>query len=83
MRSYDFEIVALWYSEFNDTTEFIYILRWPDAITMHRQWEGFMRDEEWEEVKRRTQESYGEMVLAKVRDQILHNSDWFDNARGY
>jgi hypothetical protein len=38
-----------------------------------------MADAEWGEIKRRSREEHGEMVLAKVRDQILESTDWFDN----
>jgi hypothetical protein len=39
MKSYEFIIVAMWYSEYAGKTEFVYILRWPDATTMRAQWE--------------------------------------------
>ena len=80
MKSYDFTIVAMWYSEFGDKTEFIYILPWPDEATMHKQWESFMADTEWEDIKRKSRETTGEMVLAKERDQILNTVEWFNKS---
>ena len=79
MKSHGFNIKAMWYSEFEDKTEFIYILQWPDSATLHKQWSAFMADSEWEDIKRKSREEHGEMVLAKVRDQILSSTDWFKN----
>lgn len=80
MKSYGFKFVALWYSEYEGNTEFVYILRWPDEDTMHRQWAAFMADAQWESIKKQSRETYGEMVLAKVRDQVLTDTDWSDRA---
>lgn len=79
MKSYEFTIVAMWYSELADKTEFVYILQWRDEATLQQQWSAFMADTEWEEIKRISRETYGEMVIAKVRDQILRDVDWFAN----
>lgn len=79
MKSYGFDIKAMWYSEFNDKTEFVYILQWPDKTRLQKQWEAFMADVEWEEIKRTSRETYGEMVLSKERDQILNPTEWFEN----
>lgn len=78
MKSYDFKIVAMWYSEFEGKTEFVYILQWPDEEVMRKQWDAFMADAEWEEMKRVSREKYGEMVLSKMRDQVLIKVNWFD-----
>lgn len=80
MKSYDFNIVAMWYSEYEGDTEFVYILQWPDEDTMRKQWAAFMADAEWEAIKKQSRKTYGEMVLAKVRDQVLTDTDWFSNA---
>jgi|GEM_PF-858817 len=80
MKSYDFNIVAMWYSECEGNTEFVYILKWPDEDTMRKQWVAFMADTEWEAIKKQSRETYGEMVLAKVRDQVLTDTDWFGRA---
>ena len=79
MRSYGFDIKAMWYSEGSDNTEFVYILRWADQSTMKQQWDLFMADEEWTAIKNSSREQYGEMVLGKVKDQILTEVDWFKN----
>ncbi len=80
MKSYNFNIVAMWYSELEGNTEFVYILEWPDETTMRTQWDAFMADTEWEAIKNQSREAHGEMVLAKVRDQVLEDTEWFSNA---
>jgi hypothetical protein len=77
MKLHNFKIVGMWYSEHDGNTEFIYILQWPDETTMREQWAAFMADAEWEDIKKQSREAYGEMVLAKVRDQVLTDVDWF------
>jgi hypothetical protein len=69
----------MWYSEFENNTEFVYILEWSDEATLRTGWTAFMADTEWEDIKKRSREAYGEMVLAKVRDQVLTDTDWFKN----
>jgi hypothetical protein len=79
MRSYNFTFVAMWYSEFDNQVEFIYILEWPDKITMKKQWDAFMADSEWGYIKQKSREQHGEMVLSKLKDQILDGVGWFKN----
>ena len=79
MQTYGFVINAMWYSDFEDKTEFVYILEWSDIETLEKQWMAFMTDKEWEDIKLKSREQYGEMVLAKVRDQAIESTDWFDN----
>lgn len=79
MKSHGFSIKAMWYSEFENKTEFIYILEWPDTVTLEKQWAAFMADAEWEDIKKKSREQYGELVLVKVRDQIIEPLGWFEN----
>ena len=81
MKTYDFKIIDMWYSEFEGNTEFVYILQWLNEETMHRQWNAFMTDAEWKEIKNQSCEAHGEIVLTKVRDQVLVDTDWFRNGR--
>lgn len=62
MGQYGFDFVGLWESATPERTEFIYLLRWPDEATMRRQWEEFMADEEWTQIKRETSAKYGDLV---------------------
>lgn len=80
MKSYDFDISAMWYSKDGESTEFVYILRWPDEETMRKQWDAFMSDTEWKDIKRKSRELYGEMVIEKVCDRTLKPTEWFDNS---
>lgn len=79
MHKHGFEIVAMWYAESVEGLEFIYILRWPDEATKEKKWATFMSDNEWDKIKHESREKHGEMVLAKVRDQIISETDWFQN----
>lgn len=65
------------FRSFNDQLEFIYILEWPDETTMRKQWEAFMADAEWENIKQQSREQYSEMVLGKLKDQVLQDTGWF------
>lgn len=80
MKSYGFNIVAMWYSETDEATEFVYILSWPDEGTMHERWDAFMSDVEWENIKQKSREQHGEMVLRKVCDRTLEPTEWFNNS---
>jgi len=42
MRTYSFQIVAMWETRFENKTEFVYLLEWPDEATKTRQWAAFM-----------------------------------------
>src|SRR5260370_11830910 len=62
MRSYGFDIIAVWESKMGNRTEFLYLLSWPDEQTMHRAWEQFRADENWKKVKRLTNAPHGDLV---------------------
>lgn len=70
MERYGFEFIARWESTSVVDFEFIYILRWPDAATMDRQWKAFLADEEWIAVKKETAATTGEPVQ-KVTSRVL------------
>jgi len=71
MKRYGFEILGLWESVSASKLEFVYILKWPDAETMERQWKLFMADNEWIDIKKKTAAGGGEPVL-KVSSHILN-----------
>lgn len=79
MASYGFHIVSMWFSDYEGRVEFVYVLQWNDVDTMKNKWADFMADEEWATIKTQTREKYGEMVLGKVRDQVLDGTEWFEN----
>jgi len=75
MKSYDFMPVALWESRSIFNFEFVYILRWPDVGTMERQWERFLADPEWIEIKQQTASDIGQPVL-RVTSRVLDAIDY-------
>lgn len=70
MRTYGFEIIAMWEAKTDQRTEFVYLLAWPDEVTMRSTWTRFMADEEWKEIKRVTSAQYGDLVGA-IEDRML------------
>lgn len=63
MKKYEFSIVAMWESFTEADLEFIYILDWPDIETMKQQWEAFLADQEWIDIKKKMDLDIGEPVL--------------------
>jgi heme-degrading monooxygenase HmoA len=70
MRSYGFDIVAIWESPAQSRTEFVYLLAWPDEETKNKAWAAFMSDGEWKEIKRATAAAHGDLVGA-IEDRTL------------
>ncbi len=62
MKSYGFDLIAMWESKTNDRTEFAYLLAWPDEQTMLQAWGQFRADEEWKKIKKLTNTQYGDLV---------------------
>ncbi|WP_342360295.1 NIPSNAP family protein [Terrarubrum flagellatum] len=75
MKTYGFDIVAMWEAKRPERTEFVYLLRWPDEATMKTQWTAFMADAEWTEIKRVTHAEHGLMVGA-IEDRPLVLTDY-------
>jgi heme-degrading monooxygenase HmoA len=81
MRTYGFEILSMWEAQTDTRTEFVYILAWPDAPTMHSAWGRFRADEEWKEIKRITSAQSGDLVGA-IEDRVLVPTNYApDDAR--
>ena len=62
MKSYGFDIVAMWEAKTGDRTEFVYLLQWPDEQTMRRAWGQFRADEDWRKIKKLTNAQHGDLV---------------------
>jgi hypothetical protein len=75
MKRYDFDVIALWESVSVVNFEFVYLLKWPDAATMDRQWQLFLADAEWIGIKKKTVSETGEPVL-RVTDRLLNEVDY-------
>ena len=71
MRGYGFNIQAMWESQNDGRTEFVYVLAWSDEATMRQAWSAFLADAEWVEIKRATREQHGDLVGA-IQDRVLH-----------
>jgi heme-degrading monooxygenase HmoA len=71
MRDYGFEIVAMWESQSEGRTEFVYLLAWPDEATMRQAWAAFLADAEWVAIKRVTRERHGDLI-GVIADRVLH-----------
>lgn len=80
MKKYGFTIVSIWESEYNEKTEFIYLLEWKDENIMKMAWERFMADEEWKEIKARTAKQYGNFVN-EIEDRTLKLTDFSPEKR--
>jgi hypothetical protein len=70
MRSYGFEIVAMWEARTSRRTEFVYVLAWPDEAAKNAAWAKFMADEEWKDIKRVTAAEHGDLV-GEIEDRML------------
>ncbi|HKP70589.1 MAG TPA: NIPSNAP family protein, partial [Pyrinomonadaceae bacterium] len=54
MKRYDFKIVGIWENRSADKLEFVYLLEWKDEATMNAKWKSFLADQEWIDIKKRT-----------------------------
>ncbi len=70
MKTYGFNILAMWESKTDVRTEFVYLLAWQDETAMRAAWARFMADEEWREIKRLTSGKHGDLVGA-IEDRVL------------
>ena len=75
MRSYGFDIIAMWEGKTGNRTEFVYLLAWPDEQTMHRAWARFRADEDWNKIKRLTNAQHGDLVGA-IEDRMLISTSY-------
>jgi hypothetical protein len=75
MAKYDFKILAIWETQHNGRTEFVYLLQWPDRATLTDRWAKFMADPEWAAIKKRTAAQHGQMV-GEIQDRVLDVQDY-------
>lgn len=75
MARYDFKIIAMWETRLNDRTEFVYLLQWPDEVTLQDRWAKFMADKEWADIKQRTGARHGRLV-GEIEDRIVTVTDY-------
>ena len=70
MKTYGFDILAMWEAKTDDRTDFVYLLTWHDEPTMRSAWSRFLADEEWKEIKRVTSTQHGDLVR-EIKDRML------------
>lgn len=75
MKTYGFDFVSLWETATPERTEFVYLLRWPDAATMKASWDRFMADQEWQRIKDETAAHDGKLVGA-IEDRAMQAVDY-------
>jgi heme-degrading monooxygenase HmoA len=75
MKTYGFNILAMWETKTAQRTEFVYLLAWPDEATMRAAWAKFMADEEWKEIKRLTSAQHGDLV-GEIEERILEPTNY-------
>lgn len=75
MKRHQFNIVAIWEAEFNEKTEFVYLMEWKDENAMKAAWDGFMADQEWKDIKAKTAKLHGNFVN-EIEDRILKFTDF-------
>jgi heme-degrading monooxygenase HmoA len=75
MQRYGFQIVAMWETQTEQRTEFVYLLTWPDEAAKSLAWAAFLADEEWKEIKRVTSAQHGDLVGA-IEDRTLVATDY-------
>ena len=75
MAKYDFKILAIWETQHNGRTEFVYLLQWPDRATLTDRWAKFMADPEWAAIKKRTGAQHGRLV-GEIEDRTLRTTEY-------
>jgi heme-degrading monooxygenase HmoA len=70
MRTYGFNILAMWETRTDVRAEFVYLLEWDDEESMRSAWEKIRADEEWKEIKRVTSAEHGDLV-GEIEDRVL------------
>lgn len=75
MSRYEFDILAMWESQFDGALEFVYLLKWPDRETKVSRWDAFMADEEWARIKAETGAVHGQFVN-DIEDRALCLTDY-------
>lgn len=64
-----------WESVSNDRLEFIYLLSWENENAMKQAWEGFMKDQEWKDIKAETSKTHG-IFVNNIEEKTLILTDY-------
>lgn len=75
MKRHGFDVAAMWETSLNGRTELAYVLRWPDEVTMKKQWAAFLADEEWIRIKKEWAALHGRAV-GEIQDRTLRRTPY-------
>lgn len=75
MARHGFDIIALWEAKTHQRTEFVYVIRWPDAETMRQGWKNLMADQEWSAIKEKSAAEHGAMV-GEIQEKVMALTDY-------
>jgi hypothetical protein len=75
MKTYGFDIAAMWEAKAKNRTEFVYVLRWPNEATMRESWARFMQDAEWSKIKDSSAAEHGPMVGA-IEERVMQRTSY-------
>jgi heme-degrading monooxygenase HmoA len=75
MKTYGFNILAMWETKTPERTEFVYLLAWPSDAAMRSAWDKFMADQEWKEIKRLTSAEHSDLV-GEIENRVLVLTDY-------
>ncbi|HCO66683.1 MAG TPA: hypothetical protein DIT04_02865 [Dysgonomonas sp.] len=76
MKRHGFDILNMWEANHNGKPEFVYMLKWKDEEALRVGWEKFFSDEEWIEIRDRTNNTYGSLVGERKEDRILRSTNF-------
>ena len=75
MKRHDFKIIRMWESRSTDKLEFVYLLEWRDEGTMTAKWKAFLANQEWIDIKKRTNSDTAPLV-GEIQSRILKKVDY-------
>ena len=70
MAAYGFHILGTWETKTGTRTEFVYLLAWPDEMTLLESWTRFRADKEWQRIRAETNAKHGDLV-GEIQDRTL------------
>ena len=75
MKRYDFKIISMWEARSGEKLEFVYLLEWKDEATMTAKWKAFLADQEWIDIKKRTNSDSAPLV-GEIQSRVLSKVDY-------
>ncbi|WP_420232194.1 NIPSNAP family protein [Pseudomonas sp. ABY48] len=75
MARHGFGIIALWEAKTDQRTEFVYLIRWPNADRMRQGWVNLMADQEWSAIKEKSAAEHG-AVVGQIQEKVMTLTDY-------